>query len=120
MAEKRPWRPADGSISRQNRQNVQFVYFAYFGLSLGMRSVSATHAKQNFAAVLDSAQREPVVIRRHNRDVAVVVSPEDFEKIRRANILELQALADRVGNRAASLGMNEQVLAELLADKEAS
>jgi prevent-host-death family protein len=39
-----------------------------------MRYVSATDAKQRLAALLDAAQREPVMIRRQNRDVAVLLS----------------------------------------------
>jgi prevent-host-death family protein len=44
-----------------------------------MRSISASEAKQNFAALVDAAQREPVVICRHDREVAVLVSRLDFE-----------------------------------------
>ena len=39
-----------------------------------MRYVSATDAKKRLAALLDTAQREPVMIRRQNRDVAVLLS----------------------------------------------
>jgi prevent-host-death family protein len=46
-----------------------------------MQTVSATYAKQNFAAILDLSQREPVMIRRHARDIAVVISPEEYERI---------------------------------------
>jgi prevent-host-death family protein len=41
-----------------------------------MRYVTATDAKQKLAALLDAAQREPVVIRRQKRDVAVIFSAE--------------------------------------------
>ena len=33
-----------------------------------MQTISATDAKQKFAALLDAAQREPVRIQRHDRD----------------------------------------------------
>jgi PHD/YefM family antitoxin component YafN of YafNO toxin-antitoxin module len=39
-----------------------------------MQCVSASEAKQRLAAILDTAQREPVMIRRQKRDVAVVLS----------------------------------------------
>ena len=55
-----------------------------------MRSVSATEAKQRLAALLDAAQREPVLIRRQNRDVAVIMSAQEYERIRRINIDELE------------------------------
>ncbi len=47
-----------------------------------MRYVSATEAKQRLAALLDAAQREPVVIRRQKRDVAVLLSPQEYERLR--------------------------------------
>ena len=46
-----------------------------------MKTISATEAKQRFAAVIDAAQREPVRIRRQKRDVAVVLSAEDYERV---------------------------------------
>ena len=41
-----------------------------------MQTISATDAKQKFAALLDTAQREPVRIQRHERDIAVLISAE--------------------------------------------
>ena len=46
-----------------------------------MRYVSATEAKQALAAVLDAAQREPVVIRRQQREVAVILSMQEYERL---------------------------------------
>jgi prevent-host-death family protein len=83
-----------------------------------MRSVSATAAKQNFAAVLDDAQREPVMIRRHDRNIAVVLSTEDYDRLRGANVAEYLRIAREIGERAVARGMNEQVLQQLLADDD--
>jgi antitoxin Phd len=81
-----------------------------------MRSISATEAKQNFASVLDTAQREPVVIRRHDRDVAVVLSAVEYERLRGLNIDEYLRLADEMGKHAAARGMTPKILDELLSD----
>lgn len=81
-----------------------------------MRYVSATDAKQRLAALLDAAQREPVVIRRQKRDVAVLLSPQEYERLRALNQDEFQRFCDRVGEQAAARGMSEDRLAEILAD----
>ena len=81
-----------------------------------MRYVSATDAKQRLAAVLDAAQHVPVVIRRRKRDVAVVVSVAQYERLRGLNLVEFQRFCDRVGKRAGARGLTEDKLAEILAD----
>lgn len=81
-----------------------------------MRTVSATEAKQSFAALLDTAQREPVVIRRHERDVAVLLSADEYEQMRGARITKFQRFCDRVAEEAKVRGMNEAVLEEILRD----
>ena len=56
-----------------------------------MQYVTATDAKQRLAALLDLAQREPVTIRSHNRDVAIVMSPLDYDRLRGTNLAEQAA-----------------------------
>jgi prevent-host-death family protein len=81
-----------------------------------MRTVSATDAKQRLAALLDAAQREPVLIRRQNRDVAVIMSAQEYERIRKINVDEFQKFCDRVGTDAVKRGMTEEILADILKD----
>lgn len=59
-----------------------------------MQTFGAREAKNNFGALLDSAQREPVVIEKKGRPVAVVVSAEEYHRLEEAEdaLWVLQAL----------------------------
>lgn len=82
-----------------------------------MRYISATEAKQGLAALLDAAQREPVTIQRQNRDIAVVLSAEEYSHLRAINLRELDRLCDRVSATAQARGLTETKLAEILAEE---
>lgn len=81
-----------------------------------MRSVSATEAKQNLGALLDSAQSEPVVIRRQKRDIAVVLSPREYDRLRAINTQEFERFCDRIGTGAEKAGLTEAKLTEILSE----
>jgi len=57
------------------------------------------------------------MIRRQKRDVAVVLSPQEYDRLRAANVAELERLCDIVGRRAKARGLTEEKLAEILADE---
>jgi prevent-host-death family protein len=82
-----------------------------------MRTVSATEAKQNFAELIDSAQREPVRIRRHNRDLAVVLSAEEYDRLHKDRWAEFNRLAAIAAEQAKANGLTEEILAEILAER---
>ena len=80
----------------------------------GMKTVAATEAKNRLGAMLDAAQREPIVIRRQNRDVAVLLSMADYDRLRSANVRAFLDLRNEVAGEAARTGLTEKRLAELL------
>jgi len=45
------------------------------------RTFVASDAKNNFGALIDAAQREPVAIKRNGRPVAYIISPKEMERI---------------------------------------
>ena len=49
-----------------------------------MNTFTASDAKNRFGQVLELAQSEPVLIRKNGRDVAVVLSPEEFRRLAEA------------------------------------
>ena len=79
-----------------------------------MKTVAATEAKNRFGAILDDAQREPVVIRRQDRDIAVVLSMADYERLRSGNAKAFLELRNAVAAEAAAAGLTEAVLGDLL------
>ena len=81
-----------------------------------MRTVSATYAKQNFAAMIDAAQREPVRIRRHERELVVMVSASEYEQLREDRWAEFNRLAAIAAEQAKANGLTEEILAEILAE----
>ncbi|MFU8822270.1 MAG: type II toxin-antitoxin system Phd/YefM family antitoxin [Gammaproteobacteria bacterium] len=82
-----------------------------------MRTVTASEARQGFADIIDAARREPVVIQRQKRDVAVVMSMEEYERLVNLNVAEFQRFSDRVGAKAKEAGMTEEVLQGLLSSE---
>jgi antitoxin Phd len=81
-----------------------------------MRYVTATDAKQQLAALLDAAQREPVVIRRQKRDIAVILSAEEYDRLRAFNVAEFNHFCDRVAGKATSRGLTARKLQQILHD----
>lgn len=61
-----------------------------------MKSVAAKEAKDRFGQLIEDSRREPVAIVRHGRRVAVVLSPDEYERLssrRRSGLSE----AERAG-----------------------
>jgi len=81
-----------------------------------MTEISATEAKQKFAALLDAAQRGPVRIRRHDREVAVLISAEQFERLSRDRWAEFNRLSAIAAEQAKANGLTEEILAEIMAE----
>jgi hypothetical protein len=57
------------------------------------------------------------MIRLQNRDVAVLLSPQEYDRLRALNMDEFQRFCDRIAERAAARGMTEEKLAEILVDQ---
>ena len=79
-----------------------------------MLYISASEAKQGMKALLDAVQREPVTIRRRNREIAVVISPTDYRRLKSANLEEVERFCIRVSDRAQERGLTEEKLDKLL------
>jgi prevent-host-death family protein len=84
-----------------------------------MKRIAATEAKNRLGAILDEAQRQPIVIRRQKRDVAVVLSMADYERLRFGNIQAFFELRDQIAAEAKHKGLTAARLKKLLAAHDA-
>lgn len=81
-----------------------------------MRTISATEAKQSLGVMLDVAQREPVIIQRQHRNIAVLLSMYDYEQLRGSHIEAFNIFCDKISQRAQKRGLTEEKLKALLRD----
>ncbi len=81
-----------------------------------MREVTAKDAKNRFGQLLQSAQQGPVRVTRNGRPVGVMMSVQQFERLRGAAWERLTATMDRLGEEASAKGLTDAVLESLLAD----
>jgi antitoxin Phd len=61
-----------------------------------MADISATEAKNRFGQMLEMARTEPVHVQKNGRDVAVVVSPEEYARLRQADAPKVNPLIARL------------------------
>lgn len=47
----------------------------------GMSTVNVSEARKSFAAIIETAQREPVTLERRGTPQAVVLSPAEYERL---------------------------------------
>lgn len=82
-----------------------------------MKEITARDAKNRFGQLLQSAQQGPVRVTRNGRPVGVMMSVQQFERLRGAAWERLAATMDRLGREASAKGLTDAVLESLLADE---
>ena len=79
-----------------------------------MQSFTANQAKTQFGQFLDTAQREPVQVLKHDRVVGVLVSAKDYEAMRTFYADRLQHRLQQSAALAEAAGLTSNKLDELL------
>ena len=82
-----------------------------------MQSFTANQAKTQFGQFLDTAQREPVQVLKHDRVVGVMVSAKDYEAMRSFYANRLQHTLNEASDIAVRAGLTPEALDALLADE---
>lgn len=80
-----------------------------------MYTITANEAKTKFGEFLDSAQRGPVCVMRHERVVGVMVSAHDYEAMRAFYADRLCKTMDETAAGAKQAGLTPELLDKLLA-----
>ena len=82
-----------------------------------MREIPARDARNRFGHLLDASQTAPVLLTRKGRGVSVVMSVEQYERLRGAAWERLTATMDALGAEASAKGLTASALGTLLADE---
>ncbi len=82
-----------------------------------MKEIAARDAKNHFGQLLDSAQRAPVRVTKNGRAVGIMMSVEQYDRLRGAAWQRLAETMDRLGANAEGAGLTEETLDALLADE---
>ena len=81
-----------------------------------MKTVTAADAKNRFGQLLDIAQREPVTVTKQGRPAAVMLSVEDYQRIRGAARDRLLDTVRELQAAASAAGLTEEALEGILSD----
>ena len=82
-----------------------------------MKEIAAREAKNRFGYLLDAAQSAPVRVTRKGRAVGVMMSVQQYERLRGIAWQRLTATMDALGEEASANGLTETGLETLLADE---
>jgi prevent-host-death family protein len=77
-----------------------------------MRTISSIEAKTRFGQLLDAAERAPVTVTRKGRPAAVVMSVEDYERLRGAAWNRLSETMRVARQDTAKRGLTDELLAD--------
>lgn len=82
-----------------------------------MKEIAARDAKNRFGFLLDAAQSSPVRVTKKGRPVGVVMSIQQYERLRGAAWERLTTTMDSLGHEAVANDLSSARLEALLADE---
>lgn len=81
-----------------------------------MRELSVTEVKRKFGAAPEAAQQGPVLIKKQRRAVAVLLSAQEYDKLRRFGLGEFDRLCDGIAGKAAARGLDDRMFRALMGE----
>lgn len=81
-----------------------------------MKEIAVREARNQFGHLLDAAQTAPVRVTKKGRPVGVVMSMQQYERLRGAAWVRLTETMDRMGAEATARGLTDADLDTLVGD----
>jgi len=81
-----------------------------------MITMTSTEARQNFGEFLEKGSRQPIIVKRLNREIGAFVPMADWKKLQKIRMRELDETAQKLGGEAAEKRLTEDVLNQILAE----
>ena len=81
-----------------------------------MITMTSSEVRQNFGEFLDKGSREPVIIKRQNREIGAFVPIEDYKKLRQLRMEELDHAVAALSDEAKANGLTEALLNDILSE----
>lgn len=79
-----------------------------------MITMTSTEARQNFGELLEKGSRQPVIIKRQNREIGAFIPMADLEKLRQLRMQELDDRAKALSEEGEANGFTETILNDIL------
>lgn len=83
-----------------------------------MQYYSASELKNQLAAIIDVVQREPVVLQKKGRDVAIILSPAEYQNYKRYKRHAFVDFCHEISEKAVSRGLTPEKLADILGEDD--
>jgi prevent-host-death family protein len=83
-----------------------------------MIQIPASSVRRDFAQVMDNAQKEAVIVRKHDRDYVAIISMQDYEQLVHLKNQRLKLMAEQLGRQAKENGLTPEDLKAIL-DRDA-
>jgi len=85
-----------------------------------MITMTSTEVRQNFGEFLEKGSRQPIIIKRQNREIGAVVPMQEYMKLRQLQRRELDQAITEISQEAKANGLTEALLQDILTEMNPS
>ena len=85
-----------------------------------MKTITASQARQNFGEFLETGIREPIVIKRHRRELGIFLPMTLYSRLVEGLNANVSRAMDDLQIEVAGGELNEEILRDLLAEENPS